>query len=78
MSLDYGNRPACRGPIPARITKRHGPTAEGVGRQFGSYGVRRCWSPRIVYFSGFFVMAGLDPAIHENTKSCNQGDDNVT
>jgi hypothetical protein len=33
---------------------------------------------RIVYFSGFFVMAGLDPAIHENTESCNQGNDNVT
>jgi hypothetical protein len=27
---------------------------------------------------GFFVMAGLDPAIHENTESCNQGNDNVT
>jgi hypothetical protein len=24
------------------------------------------------------VMAGPDPAIHENTKSCNQGNDNVT
>jgi hypothetical protein len=27
---------------------------------------------------GFFVMAGLDPAIHEDTESCNQGNDNVT
>jgi hypothetical protein len=27
---------------------------------------------------GSFVMAGLDPAIHENTKSGNQGNDNVT
>jgi hypothetical protein len=44
----------------------------------GSYSVRCCWSPRIVYFSGFFVMAGLDPAIHENTELCNQGNDNVT
>jgi hypothetical protein len=41
-------------------------------------------SPRIVYFSGFFVMAvpgldpGIDPAIHENTGACYQGDDNVT
>jgi hypothetical protein len=49
-----------------------------------SYSVRCCWSPRIVYFSGFFVMAipGLDPgidrAIHENTESCSQGNDNVT
>jgi hypothetical protein len=25
-----------------------------------------------------FVMAGLDPAIHENTESCHQGYDNVT
>jgi hypothetical protein len=32
---------------------------------------------RIVYFSGFFVMAGLDPVIHENAESCNQGNDNV-
>jgi hypothetical protein len=44
----------------------------------GSYSVRCCWSPRIAYFSGFFVMAGLDPAIHESTGSCNQGYDNVT
>jgi hypothetical protein len=34
--------------------------------------------PRIAYFSGFFVMAELDPAIHENAESCNQGNDNVT
>jgi len=26
----------------------------------------------------FFVMAGLDPAIHENAKSRNQVNDNVT
>jgi hypothetical protein len=26
----------------------------------------------------FFVMAGLDPAIHENAKSGNQANDNVT
>jgi hypothetical protein len=26
----------------------------------------------------FSVMAGLDPAIHENTESCNHGNDNVT
>jgi hypothetical protein len=26
----------------------------------------------------FFVMAGLDPAIHENAESRNQANDNVT
>jgi hypothetical protein len=26
----------------------------------------------------FFVMAGLDPAIHENAEPCNQANDNVT
>jgi hypothetical protein len=34
-----------------------------------SYSVSCCWVPAHRLLFGFFVMAGIDPAIHENTES---------